>query len=112
MIGRLALPEGEGPRPAVLIAHEGNGLDDFQKERAERYAELGYVAFAVEHRLAFEDEMRAASVDWRMNVYGGAKHSFTNPHAGRFGVPALEYHQASDERSWRAMRDLFDEVFG
>jgi dienelactone hydrolase len=223
MIGRLALPDGDGPRPAVLIAPEGNGLDDFQKQRPERFAELGYVAFAldyhgggrplvarddinarldllvddpelarkvagagldvllaqprtdparvaavgycfggtlvlelartgadlkavvgfhpglmtkrpqdsanivgkvlvcvgaddplipVEHRLAFEAEMRAAGVDWRMNVYGGAKHSFTHPRTGLDAIDGLEYHQPTDERSWRAMCDLFDEVFG
>jgi hypothetical protein len=49
MIGRLALPEGDGTRPAVLIAHEGNGLDDYQKQRADRFAELGYVAFALDY---------------------------------------------------------------
>jgi dienelactone hydrolase len=48
-----------------------------------------------EHRLAFEAEMRAAGVDWRMYLYGG---------------DGLEYHRPSDERSWRAMLDLFDEV--
>jgi dienelactone hydrolase len=221
MVGRLALPEGEGTRPGVLIAHEGNGLDDFQKQRAERFAELGYVAFALdyygggkplqdraeinerltvlsgqpetarsiatagldvllaqprvdrtkiaavgycfggalvlelartgadvkavvgfhpglaiartdsanivgkvlmcvgaddpiipmEHRVAFETEMRAAGVDWRMNLYGGALHSFTNPRAALFPIPGLAYDQATDERSWRAMLDLFDEVF-
>jgi dienelactone hydrolase len=222
MVGRLALPEGEGPRPAVLIAHEGNGLDDYQKSRPERFAALGYVAFAldyhgggrplenrdeinarltrlsgnaetiraiasagldvllaqprtdpsrvaaigycfggtlvlelartgadlkavvgfhpgltttrpedssnivgavlvcvgtddplipVEQRLAFETEMRGAGVDWRMNLYGGARHSFTHPRAPSFEVPSLAYHRPSDERSWRAMLDLFDEVF-
>jgi dienelactone hydrolase len=221
MIGRLALPDGEGQRPGVLIAHEGNGLDDYQKQRSERFAALGYVAFAldyygggkplddraqiterlttftehperarnvatagldillaqprvdhakiaavgycfggalvlelartgadvkavvgfhpglgttrtdsanitgkvlmcvgaddplipVEHRVAFEEEMRAAGVDWRMNLYGGAQHSFTNPRAPLAGLPGLAYDQASDERSWRAMVDLFDEVF-
>jgi hypothetical protein len=30
MVGRLALPDGEGARPGVLIAHAGNGLDDFR----------------------------------------------------------------------------------
>jgi dienelactone hydrolase len=38
MSGRLALPDGTGQRPAVLIAHEGNGLDKFQRSRPERLA--------------------------------------------------------------------------
>jgi dienelactone hydrolase len=223
MIGRLALPESEGKRPAVLIAHEGGGLDDYQKGRAERFANLGYVAFALDYhgggrplrdreemaarcqalwddperiralagaglevlvgeprsdssrvaavgycfggalvlelarggadvkavvgfhprlatrrpddaanvkakvlvclgtedplvsvpeRLAFEEEMRAGGVDWRMNLYGGAEHSFTRPDAEVDGVAGISYHRPSDERSWRAMLDLFDEVFG
>ena len=49
MVGNLALPDGVGKRPAILIAHEGNGLDDHQKARAERFAELGYVAFALDY---------------------------------------------------------------
>src|SRR5439155_5298206 len=49
MVGRLALPEGEDKRAAVLIAHEGGGLDDYQKSRAERFAELGHVAFALDY---------------------------------------------------------------
>jgi dienelactone hydrolase len=53
----------------------------------------------------------AAGVDWRMNLDGGALHSFTNPYAARFPLPGLAYDQATDERSWRAMLDLFDEVF-
>ena len=67
---------------------------------------------SVEERLAFEDEMRAGGVDWRMNLYGGAKHSFTRPGAELEGRPGVEYDETSDERSWRAMLDLFDEVFG
>jgi dienelactone hydrolase len=221
MTGRLALPEGDDQRPAVLIAHEGGGLDDYQKGRAERFAELGYVSFAldyhgggkplagedeimdrcqalwnepdriqalagaglqvllsesradasrvaavgycfggalvlelarggadvkavvgfhprlatrrpqdsanirgkvlvcvgtddplisVQERLAFE-EVRAGGVDWRMNLYGGTEHSFTNPASELAGRPGVRYHQPSDQRSWRAMLDLFDEVF-
>ena len=64
----------------------------------------------VEQRSAFEAEMRAGKVDWRMNLYGGAAHSFTNPNAGQMGMPGIEYHQLTDERSWRAMLDLFAEV--
>jgi dienelactone hydrolase len=65
-----------------------------------------------DERLAFEKEMRAAGVDWRMNLYGGAEHSFTHPRAELADLPGVKYHQPSDERSWRAMLDLFDEVFG
>jgi dienelactone hydrolase len=222
MVGRLALPDGEGLRPAVLIAHEGLGLDDYQKDRAGRFAELGYVAFAldyhgggkvlagrdemiarlavlsgdpdriralgnaglevllreqradasklaavgycfggtlvlelaragadikavvgfhpglgtqrpedarnitgkvlvcvgsedsfipVEQRIAFEAEMRSGGVDWRMNLYGGAEHSFTHPWAEVAAIPRVKYDQLTDERSWRAMLDLFREVF-
>jgi dienelactone hydrolase len=221
MVGRLAVPDGAGTRPGVLIAHEGPGLDDHQKHRAERFAELGYVAFAldyhgggkpladrdtmmarlgeiweqpdrtralagagldvlrdeprvdrsrvaavgycfggalvlelarggadlravvgfhprlatvrpgdaaqvrakvlvcvgsedplvpVQERLAFEEEMRAGGVDWRMHLYGGAEHSFTHPDAALADLPGISYHRPSDERSWRAMLDLFDET--
>lgn len=225
MIGHLALPDGTDRRPAVLIAHDGPGLNDYQRRRADRLAELGYVAFAldyhgggrwiadpdemmvriselladpdrlraigragldvlasdpradtsrcaaigyctggtmvlelaragadlkavvgfhpslsttrphdaanivgkvlvcvgsedpfipVEQRLDFEQEMRAAGVDWRLYLYGGAEHSFTHPRLDpdQRVLPGVSYHQASDERSWRAMVDLFEETFG
>jgi dienelactone hydrolase len=65
-----------------------------------------------DQRAAFEQEMREADVDWRMNLYGGAVHSFTNPNAEMSGFPGVGYHQPTDERSWRAMLDFFDERFG
>jgi dienelactone hydrolase len=37
-----------GPRPGVLVFHEGLGLGDFVMARARRLAELGYVAFAAD----------------------------------------------------------------
>jgi len=64
-----------------------------------------------EQRGAFEEEMHAAGVDWQMNLYGGAKHSFTNPKASQLGPPEVGYHELSDRRSWRAMVDLLDEVY-
>jgi dienelactone hydrolase len=63
-----------------------------------------------DQRLAFEEEMRGAGADWRLNLYGGAVHSFTNPEADGSN-PALKYDRRADERSWRAMLDLFGEVF-
>jgi dienelactone hydrolase len=219
-VGFLAVPDGDGQRPGVLVCHEGPGIDDHPKRRARMLAELGYVAFALDYhgdgqrltdmtavmarlgtfmvdplitrqigqagldvltsqsrtdtnrlaaigycfggtmalelaragaplaavvgfhsglatarpadatnitgrvlvcigaedpiippaqRLAFEEEMRAGGVDWRMNLYGGAAHSFTNPEASKMGMPGIEFHDLTDQRSWRAMRDLFDE---
>ncbi len=221
LVGQLAVDDSRpGPRPAVLVAHEGDGLSDYTKARAVRLAELGYVTFSldyygggrplppeevfgryselagdpsrtraigqagldvllasehadatrvavighcfggtlalemarggadlkavvgfhaglatsrpqdasqitaavlvcigaedpmvpVEQRIAFEEEMRAGGVDWRLHLHGGAVHSFTNPGADGSN-PALRYDQRADERSWRAMLDLFDEVF-
>ncbi|CAM5428782.1 Dienelactone hydrolase OS=Streptomyces antimycoticus OX=68175 GN=SANT12839_006350 PE=3 SV=1 [Streptomyces antimycoticus] len=57
--------------------------------------------------------MRAAGVDWRMTIHGGALHSFTHPDLDPDPTtrPGIGYHRASAERAWRAMLDLFDEVF-
>jgi dienelactone hydrolase len=224
MIGTLALPDGTDQRPGVLVCHEGPGLDDHARGRAQRIAdELGFVAFALDYhgegkpiadreqmmarigelrsdparafavgtagldilraeprcdpgrlasigfcfggtlslelarggadlkavvgfhsglstvhpedarnitgkvlaligaddpmvhadeRRAFEEEMRAGGVDWELNVYGGAVHSFTNTLASPDTFPGIAYDEATDRRSWQAMVDLFDEVFG
>jgi dienelactone hydrolase len=219
-VGHLALPAGDDVRPAVLVCHEGPGLSEHAKQRAERLAGLGYVAFALdyhgdgqpldmsevrtrlaplmaspeitrglgragldvllahrrtdparvaaigfcfggtmalelardgadlqvvvgfhsglstvrpqdagnirgvvlvcigaddpmippEQRAAFEEEMRAGDVDWRLNLYGRAVHSFTNERADELGFPGIAYHGPTDARSWRAMLDVFDEV--
>ena len=65
-----------------------------------------------EQRLDFEKEMRAAKVDWRLNLHGGAGHSFTNPAVDARGMAGFAYHEPTDRRSWRAMLDLFDEALG
>ena len=62
-------------------------------------------------REAFEAEMNAGGVDWRLNLYGGAGHSFTNPDVGALGRPGFAYDEATDRRSWAAMLDLFAEAF-
>lgn len=49
-VGYLALPDGDDARPAVLICHEGPGLTDHPRQRADRLAaEFGYVAFALDY---------------------------------------------------------------
>lgn len=49
MRGYLAFDEAKaGPRPGVLVFHEGLGLGEFAMARARMLAELGYVAFAAD----------------------------------------------------------------
>ncbi len=50
MLGHLAFDEYRvGSRPAVLVCHEGPGLEEHVKGRAVRLAGLGYVAFALDY---------------------------------------------------------------
>lgn len=64
----------------------------------------------VEVRQAFEAEMRDGGVaDWRVEVYGGVGHSFTNPAIDARGFPGFAYDERADRRSWRSMLDLLAE---
>jgi dienelactone hydrolase len=65
-----------------------------------------------DQRAAFEAEMTAAGADWRINLYGGAQHGFTDAAVDPVKWPGAAYHASADERSWRAMLDLFDEALG
>lgn len=49
MQGYLAYDDAiEGKRPGVLVVHEWWGLNEFAKQRADKLAELGYAALAVD----------------------------------------------------------------
>jgi dienelactone hydrolase len=222
MIGHLAFDDAQaGRRPAVLVSHEGPGLDQHCKDVAEKLATLGYAAFALdyigggaplpmeqagkilgalsadprrlgevalaglkvllaqdlvdparvaaigycyggvvslelartgadikavvgfhpgylaprpaesarirgsvlmftgtedpfataEQRQGFETEMREAGVaDWRLELYGGIGHSFTNPDVDQYAIPGCAYNAMADRRSWQSMLQLFGEV--
>ncbi|GCA97817.1 dienelactone hydrolase family protein [Mycolicibacterium sp. NCC-Tsukiji] len=45
----LAHPDGVGPWPAVLIGHDGIGLEDYQRGRADLLAKHGYAALALDY---------------------------------------------------------------
>lgn len=64
-----------------------------------------------EQMLAFEKEMRDAGVDWQLNAYGGAVHSFTDPGAGNDPSTGSAYNEEADKRSWQAMKSFFAEIF-
>ena len=46
--GYLAVPEGDGPFPALILIHEWNGLVDRVRQVADAFAEQGYVALAAD----------------------------------------------------------------
>ena len=46
--GYLAVPDGEGPFPALVLIHEWNGLVDRVRQLADAMAEEGYVALAAD----------------------------------------------------------------
>lgn len=60
---------------------------------------------------SFRKALESASVDYQLIYYGGARHGFTNPEAGTFGIDNLKYNEAADHRSWKAMQDFFAEIF-
>jgi dienelactone hydrolase len=61
---------------------------------------------------AFADEMHAANIDWDLVMYGGAVHSFTEEAAGSDPSKGAAYDADADRRSWEAMHEFFDELFG
>jgi dienelactone hydrolase len=49
MVAHLARPDGDGPWPTVLVGHDGIGLDDDQRRRADDLADHGYLALAMDY---------------------------------------------------------------
>jgi dienelactone hydrolase len=91
----VATPEQAASIKAhVLIAH--GDADPF--EPPERIA-------------AFKKALSGGNVDWEMDIYAHAKHGFTNPDAGSFGMDAIAYNKKADERSWAKMNAFFKEIF-
>ena len=59
-----------GPRPGVLVFHEGLGLGEFAMERARRLADLGYVALAAD---MFGDRRQASNLQQVATLVGGLR---------------------------------------
>jgi len=61
---------------------------------------------------AFRKEMKDAGANFQVVTYPNAKHSFTNPDAGKAGMDAAAYNAEADKQSWKAAMKMFREVFG
>jgi dienelactone hydrolase len=86
--------DGKNIKGSILVCHGGN--DSFTSEKDFD---------------AFEQEMRQNQVDWQIDIYGGAVHSFTNPGADKHGIPGIAYNARADHRSWEAMKWFFNGAF-
>jgi dienelactone hydrolase len=65
----------------------------------------------VADRVAFEEEMRAANIDWQMTLYGRTGHAFTNPGVDKRNIPGFFYQRDTDTRAWAEMKRFFGEIF-
>jgi dienelactone hydrolase len=64
-----------------------------------------------EHVVALGDELTAAGADWQIHAYGNTRHAFTNPQAN-MPEHGLQYNAVADRRSWRALLNFLEEIFG
>mmetsp|Transcript_23909 Transcript_23909/g.68686 ORF Transcript_23909/g.68686 Transcript_23909/m.68686 type:complete len:372 (-) Transcript_23909:903-2018(-) len=46
--GYVAVPEGDGPFPAVVIIHNADGINEYEETRAQMLTEMGFVGFAAD----------------------------------------------------------------
>ncbi|MBY6204644.1 dienelactone hydrolase family protein [Halomonas denitrificans] len=121
--GYLALPDGEGPFPAVLLIHEWNGLVDRVRQTADAFADQGYIALAAdlysgrtgsdrEENMELVREVRAAEATMVANLDAAVDWIEANtPATGRVatigwcfgGGMALSYALGGDEHEGTAI---------
>ncbi len=59
----------------------------------------------------FENEMRAAGVNWELVKYGNSVHAFTNPAAGNDNSKGAAYNEQAAKRAYLAMDNFLSEIF-
>ncbi|MEI8238043.1 MAG: dienelactone hydrolase family protein [Actinomycetota bacterium] len=104
-VGHLAVPDGDGPRPAVLVCHEGPGMTDHPRLRARRLAdELGYVAFALDY---WGDGVPLPPDETPAKLGGLMADQATTRRRARAGLDLLLAHPRADARRVGAMGYCF-----
>jgi dienelactone hydrolase len=58
----------------------------------------------------FRDEMRTAEANWEVDIYGGARHSFTGEGVLEQTSSEAGLHPQSEARSWRATLEFLAEA--
>ncbi len=86
----LAVPEGDGPWPAVVAIHEIFGLDDMVRRQADRLAAAGYLTLAP--NLYSDGGARTCLVSTFKAMNAGTGKAFAD-------IEAARVHLVDDERS-------------
>jgi dienelactone hydrolase len=117
MGGTLSLELARDGAPLKGIVSFHGGLQTQRPAAGEIKAEILVCTGAddpfvpVAQVAAFAEEMTKAKANWQVISYAGTVHSFTNPEADKVGAPGIAYNKFADERSWKAMTSLFEEIF-
>ena len=85
--GFLAIPEGKGPHPGILVVHEWWGANKYVRDRARQLAGMGYLALAVD-------------------MYGNGQTASHPKDAGTFAMTVKNNQKAMQERFLGAMAFL------
>jgi len=103
----------------VVVFHGGLGTETPVKKgqiKAKiRVFTGGADAFVPQKQVqAFEQEMKAADVDYKLKIYPGVTHSFTSPAADDFAKKyklPFAYSPTADQDSWQQMQVFFNKLF-
>jgi dienelactone hydrolase len=60
---------------------------------------------------ALAAELSAMGADWQLHAYGNTMHAFTNPAANNADMGTV-YDSVAERRSWQAMNNFLEELFG
>lgn len=63
-----------------------------------------------EKMIEFRQEMRSVNANWEIDIYSGAKHSFTGEGAAGKNMPEAGLDPQAEARSWQSMVNFFQEV--
>jgi dienelactone hydrolase len=59
----------------------------------------------------FVESMRRHKINYQLNIYGRAVHSFTNPNADKANLKGVAYNEQAAQRSWAELKIFLEEVF-
>lgn len=116
--GTTALELARSGADILGVVSFHGGLDTPNPNDAKRITGKVLVLHGAEDRFvppeqvaAFEREMRAAGVDYRLVRYPGAVHSFTVPEAGNDPSTGMAYNAEADRQSWEEMKQFLKNLF-